>query len=224
MHWEKKICIRITLRRLVAAILAASTVVNLIIVGAVLVAAAPQDSPTMTETSTLTAVLAPPIGTMTFVVHTATIELLITSTPTNTPSATPTETLTATATPSIPPVWTACVKRFDWPVYQVRQGDTLFSIAVATGSTVQELMTANCLGNSWIYIGQFLYVPRLPANTHTPTSTNTSTPTHTPSVSPRATDTATATFTPTFRLTLRTTSTQTTITPSPGPIGVQSQP
>ena len=35
MHWEKKICIRLTIRRIVVTILAASAVTNLVIVGVV---------------------------------------------------------------------------------------------------------------------------------------------------------------------------------------------
>ena len=56
-----------------------------------------------------------------------------------------------------------CTLRTDWPTYVVRPGDTLFTIAQRTGSTVAELMTANCLTNpNIIYAGQRLYVPRLP--------------------------------------------------------------
>lgn len=56
-----------------------------------------------------------------------------------------------------------CKLRTDWPVYVVRAGDTLFTIAQRTGSSVGELMTANCLTNpNIIYVGQRLYVPRVP--------------------------------------------------------------
>ena len=48
MHWEKKICIRITLRRIVGTILAASTVVNLVIAGVVFGADSPAPAPTIT--------------------------------------------------------------------------------------------------------------------------------------------------------------------------------
>ena len=48
MHWEKKICIRITIRRIVGTVLAASAVANLIIVGAVFGADA-SPAPTITS-------------------------------------------------------------------------------------------------------------------------------------------------------------------------------
>jgi putative lipoprotein len=57
----------------------------------------------------------------------------------------------------------ACRVRTDWPVYVVQRGDTLFSIAQRTGSTVGELTFANCLSNpNNITVGQRLHVPRLP--------------------------------------------------------------
>jgi hypothetical protein len=70
---------------------------------------------------------------------------------------------------------TVCVKRFDWPIYRVVRGDTLYSIALATGSTVQELMLANCLDGDRLVAGQSLHVPRLPV-TPTPTDTLTALP------------------------------------------------
>lgn len=65
-----------------------------------------------------------------------------------------------------------------WPVYLVQAGDTLSVIAALTGTTVQELVTGNCLLNpDAIYVGQPLYVPRLPP---TPVPVPTDTPTLTP--------------------------------------------
>jgi hypothetical protein len=60
MHWEKRICIRITIRRIVGAILAASTVANVVIVGAVFGAESAPAAPTMTST------LITPLWTTTF--------------------------------------------------------------------------------------------------------------------------------------------------------------
>lgn len=53
-------------------------------------------------------------------------------------------------------------------VYVVQAGDTLFSIAQASGSSVNRLQTANCLDNiNSIFAGTLLYVPRQPqGNTH----------------------------------------------------------
>jgi LysM repeat protein len=54
-------------------------------------------------------------------------------------------------------------------IYVVQPGDTLFSLARDTGTTIQQLLQANCLTNSnYIVVGQSLYVPRLPP-TKTPT-------------------------------------------------------
>jgi LysM repeat protein len=168
MQWEKKICVRITLRRIVVALLVASIVANLIIVGAVLGADSLQPAPTITSTWTSDP------RTATFLVATATAgEATVTQIVTNT--ETPTDTPTATQTPTNTdlPTVTSCVMRFDWLTYRVKRGDTLFSIAVATGSTVRELMDANCLTSDRIFAGQLLYVPRLPIPptlTYTPTS------------------------------------------------------
>ena len=169
MQWEKKICFRITLRRIVIALVMASIVANLIIVGAVLGADAPQNASTITSTWTSDP------RTATFLVSTATAgeKATITTIATNTP--TPTETPTSTQPPTNTdlPTVTSCVMRFDWLTYRVKRGDTLFSIALATGSTVRELKEANCLVSDVIIAGQSLHVPRLPiepTDTYTQTS------------------------------------------------------
>jgi hypothetical protein len=97
------------------------------------------------------------------------------------------------------PGWPLCIKKFYWPIYRVKPGDTLFSLALATGSTVQELLSANCLASSQIYSGQALYVPRPIANPVTSTVTATWTPTASPTATAThtATDTPTSTYTPT---------------------------
>jgi LysM repeat protein len=128
-----------------------------------------------------------------------------------------------TATVLATPIPTLCGPPFGWTIYIVRPGDTLASIARATGTTVAQLMLANCLVSDRIYAGQRLYVPRLPIPptlpptfTPTPTPTDTETPTATPtptspvvpttetptasatpSLTPTATPTDTATSTPT---------------------------
>jgi LysM domain len=45
----------------------------------------------------------------------------------------------------------------------IQRGDTLFSLALATGSSVNELILANCLLDSHIIAGRPLHVPRLPS-------------------------------------------------------------
>ncbi|HLF25678.1 MAG TPA: LysM peptidoglycan-binding domain-containing protein [Anaerolineae bacterium] len=99
-----------------------------------------------------------------------------------------------TATPTIQPVFTpiptVCGPRLGWTIYIVQRGDTLASIARATGATVFELMLANCLDTDRIYAGQRLFVPRLPFPT--PTRTPFPSPTPLPSLTPSPTDTAIA--------------------------------
>ncbi len=210
MHWEKEIRVRITIRRLVVAILAASTVANLVIVGAVVGADAPSATPTET------AVIATPLSTNTFFIPiSGTGEV---PTLTQIPGVTPTDTFTPVPTSTDSPVWFVCIKRLYWPRYYVQPGDTLFSIASAIHSTVTELYSANCLTNDQIYIGQVLYVPRLLSNpiTVTPTNTFTATPTPTGTTSPTSTATQTPTETSSPTPTVTQTSTPTD-TPSPTP-------
>jgi len=162
MHWEKKICIRITLRRIVGTLVIASVVANLMIVGAVLGA----ESPSMTPT--ITALLTTPTRTNSpFAFPSSEVSTLtpaFTPTVTQTLTFTPTQTQTSTIQSSL----TACVQRLDWPIHYVERGDTLYRIGVASGSTVLELKLANCLESDRIVTGQPLHVPRLPV-TPTPT-------------------------------------------------------
>lgn len=54
-----------------------------------------------------------------------------------------------------------CVLPQGWTTYVVQQGDTLFRIALAVGSTVGDLRDANCLQNiDNIIAGTQLFVPR----------------------------------------------------------------
>jgi LysM repeat protein len=46
-----------------------------------------------------------------------------------------------------------------WVIYYVQSGDTLFGIATMTGTTVNQLMVANCLKSTYVYTGQRLYTP-----------------------------------------------------------------
>jgi LysM repeat protein len=198
MHWEKKICIRITTRRIIGAILAASAAVNLIIVGAALEAAAPIDESTATRTVTSTTPLEAPS-----IITTATIS-------SETLTYTATLTITGTATDVLigSPTMNICVPRTDWAIYRVRPGDTLSSLARATESNVDALKLANCLTNDQVYVGQYLRVPRFPRDLIRPSFTATAT--STASSTDTATDTATATSTDTPTPTA-------TDTPSPTP-------
>jgi hypothetical protein len=225
MHWEKQICIRLTIRRIVVAILAASAVTNLVIVGVVVGAESPP------VTSTATAALPTPLFTNTFLIPISGAGEA--STLTQIPDTTLIDTFTPTLTSTNPPPWIVCIKRFYWPSYHVRPGDTLFSLASAIGSSVTELVSANCLTSDYIYAGQVLYVPRLLSNTisSTPTNTPTTTPTstETPSPTPTATQTPTATATPSQTPTSTPTVTPTltatvTYTPTLSPTPTNSPP
>lgn len=208
MQWEKKICIRITIRRIVGAILAASTVANIVIVGAVVGADPAPAAPTLTSTSIT------PLWTATFIIPNSGAEEAVSVTPAAELAFTPTETFVPTQTPVESPDWIVCVKRFYWPTYHVQAGDTLFAIASFSGSTVAELMQANCRTNDRLYIGELLHVPRLWSEpgtiTPTPTASATPTPTGTETVTGTPTDTPTATPTDTLSPTP-------TDTPSPTP-------
>ena len=121
----------------------------------------------------------------------------LTDTPTAAPTATstPMPTDTATATPTLIPWPVLCIPRYGWPIYIVQYGDTLSSIARRTGSTTYELKLANCLIGDYLYVGQQLFVLRLPVPP--PTATPTPTPTDTATATPTATFTPTPTATPT---------------------------
>ncbi len=179
MQQQKKFCFCFTARRLVFAVLLTTSLANLFITGAVLGAG---DTPTSTvpPPSATPHMELGPYLTLTGVVPTATefatLAPKITEPATLTATATMTDTSTPspTQTPSSTPV--SCVKKANWPYIYVQANDTLYSLAVVTGSTINELMLANCLTDTRIYIKQQLYVPRLPVPSNTPTTT--SVPTH----------------------------------------------
>lgn len=201
MHWEKKICVRITVRRIVTTILAASTVANLIIVGAVFGAdgeSAPTASPEWASSLSTPTFLIPhsgggetptPVPPVTASIITAAAQVSVT---------TPADPLALTQELVDSPKWVVCIKKFYWPKYSVQPGDTLLSLAAAAGTTVSRLMSANCLPDVRIAAGQILYVPRLLINTDTPTPTSTLTETMTATFTPTETHTPTATATPSY--------------------------
>ncbi|HSF81923.1 MAG TPA: LysM peptidoglycan-binding domain-containing protein, partial [Anaerolineales bacterium] len=80
--------------------------------------------------------------------------------PTTTPTHTPTDAPVAKNTHTNDPL--PCQHNELWPVYTISRGDTLWSIAQATGTTVRELKAANCLERDIINTGKGLHVPRLP--------------------------------------------------------------
>jgi LysM repeat protein len=67
-----------------------------------------------------------------------------------------------------------CTPRTEWETYVVQRGDSLSRIATISGSTLDEIIAANCLENpDRIRAGQEIFVPSLPT---TPTSSPTQTP------------------------------------------------
>lgn len=115
-----------------------------------------------------------------------------------------------------------------WVKYIIQGGDTLYSIAKASGTTVAQLMAANCLTSDIIHPGDPLFVPRLPpSRTPVPTRTpaRTATPTQrppTPTPTQRPSDTAAPTPTETRPPTLPPTDTRvpsdTPVPPSDTPV------
>jgi serine/threonine protein kinase len=102
-------------------------------------------------------------------------------------TATPVLTLTTTLTPEIvttqltqiPPACTPAPPA-NWVVYTVKEGDYLFNLALATGTTVERLQAVNCLLATGLGIGKRLWLPILPP-TATPAATPTAVPTTAPS-------------------------------------------
>jgi hypothetical protein len=134
----------------------------------------PSATATLTHTPSSTPTKSPATNTPTSTpTHTATAApsatptLTKTRTPIPTLTFTPTLTLTRTATTVPTPVQTTtpvvCIAPFGWLIYTAQPGNTLASIAEASGTTVAELRTANCLQpTASVRIGDNLYVPRLP--------------------------------------------------------------
>ncbi|MCB9436109.1 MAG: endolytic transglycosylase MltG [Anaerolineales bacterium] len=104
----------------------------------------------------------------------------LTSTPTNTPlpaTITPTPSFTSTNTPHptqepitavaeiiASPTAAACAHPDGWEAYQVVDGDTLFAFQLGAGragnpATVDEILAANCLGTTFLQVGQILWLP-----------------------------------------------------------------
>ena len=99
------------------------------------------------------------------------------------PASTPTTASPASPVPTLVPLPTqapstaatappACTPRADWPEYTIASGDTLYSLAIRTDTTVAALQAANCLDDPHkIFEGQELRVPTAPAATAAPGAT-----------------------------------------------------
>jgi LysM repeat protein len=62
-----------------------------------------------------------------------------------------------------PPPPSGCIVPVGWIPYQIQTGDSLGALADATSTTIQALVTANCLTDpDTLYTGQTIYLPRSP--------------------------------------------------------------
>lgn len=103
-----------------------------------------------------------------------------TATPTDMPTATPTLTPTVTNTPepTDTPTPEACVPNMPtgWVSYSYQAGDTLFNLAIETGTTVERIEEVSCISSSSLRVGTTVFLPSLPATaTPSPAPTTPST-------------------------------------------------
>jgi LysM repeat protein len=151
-----------------------------------------------------------------------------TSTQTTTNTASPSASTTSSRTP-VPPA-TSCSLPNGWSIYTVVYGDTFIYLANYFNTTVDALLSANCLSSTMLFPGQQLFLPgilvpatRSPTPSRTPTRTNIP-PTRTPTRTPTPTNTFTPTFTFTFSPTPSFTPTNTPIPPTETPTNTSVPP
>ncbi|MBN2007520.1 MAG: LysM peptidoglycan-binding domain-containing protein [Anaerolineae bacterium] len=82
--------------------------------------------------------------------------------PTLVPSATLSASTPQPTQPTLSPSPTACVPPVNWILYVVQRGDNLYRLSVNTGTSVAQVKQANCMTEDVIYVGQSLYLPKLP--------------------------------------------------------------
>lgn len=83
-----------------------------------------------------------------------------------TSTATPTATSTAMAEPTlIPGMVDRCVAPDGWTPYNVRPGDTLFSLSLEHGAGVEAIKIGNCMTTEVIVPGDVIYLPTAPLPT-----------------------------------------------------------
>jgi len=120
---------------------------------------------TATETVTLTATSTATATVTSSATATLTATSTATATVTSSATATLTPTSTATRTPTSTPGETVCVPAAPdgWVSYRVEAGDTLSGLAAATGTTVAQITSVNCLEDArFIVAGQPLFLPMEP--------------------------------------------------------------
>ncbi len=99
------------------------------------------------------------------------VPIVLAATGTPAPQLTPPPQATAVPPTALPLVvqQVTCIVNASWPIYVVRAGDTLGTLAQRTSTTVTLLAQANCLANAnSISVGQPLRLPQLPVNTLAP--------------------------------------------------------
>lgn len=121
--------------------------------------------------------------------------------------------------PAATPAPTAvCGPPATWVQYVVRRGETMFSLALRSGTSIAAILNANCLTSTYLQAGQIIFLPPMGAvpPTAVPTATPTSTTTGTATATATHTATGTATIPPLPTTTATPTSTVTgTATASP---------
>ena len=140
---------------------------SILFVGALLLGNAtvpPDNGPTATQPPEPATVTATPTQTAT-PTATPTATATPTPTPTSTPTVTPKHTPTSTPTPTVTLTRTPpCVRKqpYGWVSYVVQRGNTLYSLARRTGTTVAQIQRVNCLPDTRIRTGEWLWLPPIP--------------------------------------------------------------
>ena len=113
--------------------------------------------------------------------------------PTEAASATPpplktaSATVSPTTTPTPAPTATCAPPPAGWTPYSVLAGDYLTALSRTYGVSVAEIIAANCLEITMIYVGQTLLLPAPPIETSSPSPVPTAASTEVPSPAPTAT-------------------------------------
>lgn len=81
----------------------------------------------------------------------------------------------------------ACQQPPGWTLYTIQPGDTLFSLALSYGLTVEDFQEANCMADTYIWAGRVLYVPGYETITLSPSLTAAPSTTPTGTATPSAT-------------------------------------
>ncbi len=129
--------------------------------------------------------------------------------------------------PAAPPAPTPpCGPPSTWRQYTVQRGETMFRLALRSGTTIAAILNANCLSSTNLQAGQVIFLPPMGAvpptavPTATPSSTATTTATSTATATSTTTGTATIPPLPTTTATGTSTATGTaTTTPTASPTG-----